>query len=85
MIHRSKIFKELALYLVMFDIDGTLIDSSGFEDENYLNALRKFLNKPIGFNWLKYKHVSDSGILDQIIEENDLGDERDKIYLEVQQ
>ncbi len=73
------------MYLVMFDIDGTLIDSSGFEDENYLTALRKILNKPIESNWLKYNHVSDSGILDQIIEENGLSDERNDIYLDVQQ
>ena len=51
----------------MFDIDGTLIDSAGFDTELYVEAVRRVLNIEIDSDWDSYEHVSDSGILAQVL------------------
>ncbi|MXW05932.1 MAG: HAD family hydrolase [Gemmatimonadetes bacterium] len=56
---------------VIFDIDGTLVESSGFEDDLYVAAVRDVLGDVcIRKAWNTYRHVTDSGILRQIMEEN---------------
>ena len=56
---------------VIFDIDGTLVESSGFEDDLYVAAVRDVLGDVcIRKRWDTYRHVTDSGILRQIMEEN---------------
>jgi RimJ/RimL family protein N-acetyltransferase/phosphoglycolate phosphatase-like HAD superfamily hydrolase len=56
---------------LIFDLDGTLVDSSGFEDECYVAALREALGDlRIDPDWSRYRHVTDAGILGQIVEEN---------------
>lgn len=71
------------MHLVMFDIDGTLINSSIFEDECYLKAVQKTILVPVETDWTKYRNVTDSGILDEIIERNDLLSKRYEIHSEV--
>jgi phosphoglycolate phosphatase-like HAD superfamily hydrolase len=58
-------------HLVMFDIDGTLVDSRGFDTDRYLQAAREVLGDDVDIDptWLRYTHVSDSGVLEQILEE----------------
>jgi phosphoglycolate phosphatase-like HAD superfamily hydrolase len=55
------------MHLVMFDIDGTLVDSAGFDTQLYVAAVRDVLNVEIDSDWNKYEHVSDSGILDEVL------------------
>ena len=55
------------MHLVMFDIDGTLVDSAGFDTELYVEAVREVLDVEIDSDWNKYEHVSDSGILDEVL------------------
>lgn len=56
---------------VIFDIDGTLVDSSGFEDRLYATAVRDVLgNVSIRSDWGAYEHVTDSGILREICRDN---------------
>ncbi|HVJ29425.1 MAG TPA: haloacid dehalogenase-like hydrolase [Gammaproteobacteria bacterium] len=55
------------MHLVMFDIDGTLVDSAGFDAELYVEAVRSVLNVSIHSDWDAYEHVSDSGILEQVL------------------
>lgn len=56
---------------VIFDIDGTLVDSVEFDGQSYIAAIRHVLgNVSIRSNW-SYEHITDSGILRQICEEND--------------
>ena len=56
---------------VIFDIDGTLVESSGFEDNLYVAAVRDVLGDVcIRKTWNTYSHVTDTGILRQIMEEN---------------
>ena len=56
---------------VIFDIDGTLVESSRFEDDLYVAAVRDVLGDVcIRERWSTYRHVTDTGILRQIMEEN---------------
>ncbi len=58
---------------VVFDIDGTLIDSDGFDVECFVEAVRDVLgNVVLQDDWRHYKHATDAGILDQILAENQL-------------
>ena len=49
---------------VIFDIDGTLVESAGFEDDLYVAAVRDVLGDVcIRKTWNTYRHVTDTGIL----------------------
>ena len=62
---------------VIFDIDGTLVDSTEFEGRLYVAAVLEVLGDvSIRSNWGDYEHVSDSGILRQICHENGLSASR---------
>ena len=55
----------------IFDIDGTLVESFDFDGASYVSAIREVLGEIyIDDDWSKYKNVTDSGILRQIMEEN---------------
>ena len=54
---------------VMFDIDGTLIESYDFDSECFTEAVRDVTGYAINSDWSRYKHVTDSGILNQFFEE----------------
>jgi len=71
------------LHLVMFDIDGTLVNSSSFEDACYSKAVREVIKHPVDTDWTKYINATDSGILNEIIDRNDLDRDRDNIHREV--
>ena len=51
----------------MFDIDGTLVDSVGFDSHCYADALRSVLNVEIDDTWRPYTHITDSGILEELL------------------
>jgi phosphoglycolate phosphatase-like HAD superfamily hydrolase len=62
---------------LIFDIDGTLIDSMGVDPKLYNAAIERALG-PMKFRDLDdYRHVTDSGILQQILEEKGLSEARD--------
>ena len=55
----------------IFDIDGTLVESFGFDDACYVSAVREVLGEVyIHDDWSTYKNVTDTGSLRQIMEEN---------------
>ena len=57
----------------IFDIDGTLVESFGFDDACYISAIREVLGEVYIHNdWSKYKNVTDTGSLRQIMEENQI-------------
>lgn len=57
---------------VIFDIDGTLVDSVTFDARAYVAAVREVQgNVSLRADW-SYGHVTDAGILRQICEENGL-------------
>ncbi len=58
---------------IIFDIDGTLVDSSEFDGKLYIAAIRDVLgNIVIRSDLHDYPNQTDTGILMDICEENDL-------------
>ena len=58
-----------AVNLILFNIDGTLIQSQSIDGEIYLHSLAEvfgFTN--VGSDWSAYKHTTDAGILHEIFE-----------------
>ena len=56
------------MHLVCFDIDGTLVASAEFDADLYEQAVRDVLGLDLNPDWSQYKNVSDSGILEEILE-----------------
>ena len=49
--------------LVMFDIDGTLLDSGAIDDRCYIETAKaQFSTSNINNDWQSYPHVTNSGI-----------------------
>ena len=56
---------------IIFDIDGTLVDSTGFDHALYVRAIRDVLGDlDLREDWAEYTHVTDTGILEQILKDN---------------
>jgi phosphoglycolate phosphatase-like HAD superfamily hydrolase len=55
---------------IILDIDGTLIDSMGVDPKLYFSSIERVLGPVCLRNLDDYDHVTDSGILGQILEEN---------------
>ena len=73
------------MHLVMFDIDGTLVDSAGFDTALYVEAVRSVLNLEISSDWNTYEHVSDSGILEEVLRDARLAGGPAELAARVQQ
>ena len=55
--------------LVLFDIDGTLVNTSEVDAMCYVRSfIEEFGLKEIDERWENYRHATDSGILDEIFE-----------------
>lgn len=53
--------------LIIFDIDGTLIDSNSAEDACFINAVKSvFKLNHFDTNWENYSSVTDSGIIEEV-------------------
>jgi len=57
---------------VIFDVDGTLIDSNEFDSRLYTTAIRDVLGNDVLIRprWIDYRHVTDAGILRELCGEN---------------
>ena len=61
---------------VIFDIDGTLVESFQFDGNIYVSAVKDVLGEVIiKDNWNQYKNVTDTGILRPIMDENRICEE----------
>jgi FMN phosphatase YigB (HAD superfamily) len=61
------------MHAVVFDIDGTLLQSAAVDDALYKDAVRSILGDPkIRPALSDYDYVSDSGILSQIFSDNSI-------------
>ena len=58
--------------MVVFDIDGTLVDSEQFDACLFVKAVRNVLGIEVDNDWSKFGHVTDSGILSEIIDNANL-------------
>jgi phosphoglycolate phosphatase-like HAD superfamily hydrolase len=57
------------MHLTVFDIDGTLTRTDEIDGECYVQAVLEVLGiGPIGTDWHRYRHVTDSGILQEVVE-----------------
>ena len=54
------------MQLVMFDIDGTLVDSNGFDGELFASAVHEVLGVEVDRTWRSYRNVTDSGVLGEV-------------------
>ncbi len=69
------------MHAVIFDIDGTLIDSSSEDEEIYKQAVEHVLGKVRFRPGLDdYDHVTDAGILLQTLEDNGVPPDDDLIH-----
>jgi beta-phosphoglucomutase-like phosphatase (HAD superfamily) len=71
------------MHLVMFDIDGTLVQSYDFDSECYQLAILDVLGIKIDADWTQYQNVTDSGILSEIIEKQSLQDDHQIFFDDV--
>jgi phosphoglycolate phosphatase-like HAD superfamily hydrolase len=68
---------------VIFDIDGTLTQSTGFDASCFRNAVLEHADVEFKGDWGEYRHVTDSGILSEIIESHGLSKFESEITKEV--
>ena len=55
------------MHLLIFDIDGTLIDSVGIDDACYVQAIREMHAIDLGaVDWNAFRHVTDQGIAEEV-------------------
>ncbi|MBN1577451.1 MAG: HAD family phosphatase [Chitinispirillaceae bacterium] len=65
---------------IIFDIDGTLIDSERLDARYFVRAVREVLgNIKIARDWSGYSKVTDVGILAEILERNGIVPTRNRI------
>jgi hypothetical protein len=69
----------------MFDIDGTLVNSSGFDEECYLKTAEIVLGKKISSNWNEYTNSTDAGILNEIIDMYSIPGDKKQIHRDFKQ
>lgn len=55
---------------LMFDIDGTLIQSFEFDEKCYVDAIADVFGETLDCNWHEYPHITDTGILQSFIEKH---------------
>ena len=69
----------------MFDIDGTLVDSMRVDSRLYARAVRETLGGDVCIDdtWRPYVHVTDSGILDEILVQHRFPEPLDPLRAEV--
>ncbi len=61
------------MHAIVFDIDGTLLQSNEFDDALYEEAVRAVLGS-VQFreSIADYDHVTDSGIIQQLLDDNQI-------------
>ncbi len=69
----------------MFDLDGTLVESTTFDSLCFEAAVKDVLDTPVENDLERYVHVTDTGILNQIIDGLRLQGEREAIFAAVKQ
>ena len=59
------------MHAVVLDIDGTLLESDRVDGALYIAAIRRIIGPAyIRKNWAAYKHVTDAGILHEVMTDN---------------
>lgn len=71
------------MHHIMFDVDGTLVQSCGFDERCYLQAVSDVLGRTMDARWEHFTHVTDAGILRQYLEMEGLGHRFKQVLPEV--
>ena len=71
------------MHLIVFDVDGTLVESDEFDGVLYAKAVRGVLDIDVDEDWSGYRNVTDSGILDEILDRHGLEMERSVAHASV--
>lgn len=58
--------------LVIFDVDGTLLQSMGVDTRCYAKAVSERLGRQISMNWAEYRESTDSGILRELFDRHSI-------------
>ncbi len=77
--------KEVPMHLFMFDIDGTLVNTYGFDEACYVEAARIVLGVHISSNWEEYSFATDAGILNEAIDRYNISGNKKHIHLKFRQ
>lgn len=65
---------------IIFDVDGTLVESMAIDTELYFAAIREVLGDvEVRRDLHDYEHVTDVGILQQLLEDNGLSSREDLV------
>jgi beta-phosphoglucomutase-like phosphatase (HAD superfamily) len=68
----------------MFDIDGTLVDSHGFDADLFARAIKRELGVQVDETWQSYQQRTDSGILEEVLMQDNVSvDERPQASMRV--
>ncbi|GGK58922.1 HAD family hydrolase [Amphritea balenae] len=73
------------MHHIMFDIDGTLVQSYQFDEQCYLDAVLEVVEKPLSKNWHLYPNITASGILASHLELHGLQDRFDGMHCRVKE
>ena len=57
------------MHHIMFDIDGTLVESCAFDEHCYISAVKEITGHTLSSDWHTYPHVTDSGVLQHFLTE----------------
>ncbi|MDE2822264.1 MAG: haloacid dehalogenase-like hydrolase [Chloroflexota bacterium] len=71
------------MHLVVFDVDGTLVDSEDFDGVLYVRAIRNALKIDVDDEWSGYRHQTDSGILNEVLDRSGIEGERSLAHASV--
>jgi len=63
----------------MFDIDGTLVESVGFDADCYAQAVQEEIGVDFDGDWGQFEHVTDTGILKEMLIKNDIQSDLESI------
>lgn len=65
------------MHHIMFDIDGTLVQSYDLDTECFIDSVKEVTGIDIDSDWSKYRHVTDVGILDEFLTTNRIPNKSD--------
>lgn len=65
------------MHHVMFDIDGTLVESYNLDSELFRDSVKEVTGITLDTDWGRYRHVTDSGILQEVFEVNGIPNKGD--------
>ncbi|WP_261842237.1 HAD family hydrolase [Aliamphritea ceti] len=71
------------MHHIMFDIDGTLVQSCDFDEHCYIAAIKEVTGHTLNGDWSTYPQVTDSGVLLHFLQQIGLQDKFTEIHQQV--